>query len=192
MLETLRKSLRASLSAAQAAPNAGFEAWLTTRNRPVVDPFGDAEIVSVSAAPNAVRVHRKVTDATQPLEPGVVVDGVSPWTGVSALKFDGKSSVKLPSLELSGAEPFSMTTWLHLPKIELHPGQTGGSLALVIAGQMTAGDSERTPPVAPTGWVFEIDEGVPRLRLVDADGKVIRAQAPFTSRSRRAPGTTSP
>ena len=90
-----------------------------------------------------MRVHRKGTDATQPLDPGVVVDGVSPWTGVSALKFDGKSSVKLPSLELSGAESFSMMTWLHLPKIELHPGQTGGSLALVIAGQVTTGDSER-------------------------------------------------
>ena len=178
-LETFRKSLRASLSAAEAAPNPGFESWLATRNRPVADPFGDAEILSVSAAPDAVRVHRKGTDATQPLDPGVVVDGVSPWTGVSALKFDGKSSVKLPSLELSGAESFSMMTWLHLPKIELHPGQTGGSLALVIAGQMTTGDSERTPPVAPTGWVFEIDEGVPRLRLVDADGKVIRAQAPY-------------
>ena len=31
----------------------------------------------------------------------------------------------------------------------------------------------------PTGWVFEIDEGVARLRLLDGDGKVIRAQAPY-------------
>ncbi len=37
----------------------------------------------------------------------------------------------------------------------------------------------RSPPSRPTGWIFEIDEGVARLRLVDGTGKVIRAQAPY-------------
>ena len=179
-LEAIRKSLRAkSLSGAGGAES---------RFRGVA---GGTEIARLSIhsatqrfsvclrRPTRCACSRKDSDATQPLEPGVLVDAASPWTGVPALKFDGKSSVKLPPLELTGAEPFSMMAWLHLPKIELHPGQTGGSLALVIAGQMTAGDSERTPPVAPTGWIFEIDEGVPRLRLVDAEGKVIRAQAPY-------------
>jgi hypothetical protein len=61
----------------------------------------------------------------------------------------------------------------------LHPGQTGGSHALVIAGQLTAGDPEAKPPVPQTGWILEIDEGVARLRLLDSAGKVIRAQAPY-------------
>ena len=178
-LETIRKQLRARISAAHAAPNPAFEAWLATANRALVDPLAEAQMLRVSAAPNAARVQRKDGEVTQPLEPGVVVDEASPWPGIPALKFDGRSSVKVPPLELTGSEPFSMMAWVHLPKIELHPGQTGGSLALVIAGQMTAGDTERTPPVVPMGWSFEIDEGVPRLRLVDADGKAIRAQAPY-------------
>jgi hypothetical protein len=61
----------------------------------------------------------------------------------------------------------------------LHPGQTGGALALTIASQLTAADAAATPPVVSTGWVFEIDEGVARLRLLDSDSKVIRAQAPY-------------
>ena len=72
-----------------------------------------------------------------------------------------------------------MAAWVHLPKITLHPGQTGLTHALVIASQMTAGDAEAKPPIPATGWVFEIDEGVARLRLLDAAGKSIRAQAPY-------------
>ena len=68
---------------------------------------------------------------------------------------------------------------MHQPEITLHPGQTGGAHALVIASQMTAGDAEAKPPVPANGWIFEIDEGVARLRLIDVTGKVIRAQAPY-------------
>ncbi len=179
-LETLRKSARARMDAAQKAPNARFDAWLASRERwRLADPLANSELLAVSATPGAVLVRRKGVDSLLPFETGVTADEASPWTDLPTLKFDAKSSMKLPSIDLTGAEPFSMTTWVYLPKIALHPGQTGGSLALVIAGQMTAGDSERTPPVAPTGWVLEIDEGVPRLRLVDGEGKVIRAQAPY-------------
>jgi hypothetical protein len=179
-LEAQRKSLRSRMAAARAAPNARFDAWLASRERTqVVDPLLDAEVLRVSAAPDGAQVSRKGVESSMPLEAGVAVDEGSPWSGVPSLKFDGKSSMKLPAIDLTGGEPFSMMTWVYLPKIVLHPGQTGGSLALVIAGQMTAGDPERTPPVAPAGWIFEIDEGVTRLRLVDGEGKVIRAQAPY-------------
>ena len=147
----------------RAAPNARFEAWLASRERmdAVVDPL---TIRRSSPSPRrrdaGALSRRKGVDSTLPFESGVTADDASPWTGLPALKFDGKSSLKLPAIDLTGDEPFSMTTWVYLPKIALHPGQTGGSLALVIAGQMTAGDSERTPPIASTGWVFEIDEGV--------------------------------
>ena len=46
-----------------------------------------------------------------------------------------------------------MTAWVYLPKIALHPGQTGGSHALVIAWQMTAGDPEAKPAAPSVGWV---------------------------------------
>ena len=143
------------------------------------DPFIKVGSARAIADKKGVRVRRKGAESIQPLDAGVKVDEASPWSGLPSLNFDGKSSVKLPAIDPTGGEPFSMTAWVNLPKIELHPGQTGGSLALVIAGQMTSGDSERTPPVAPTGWIFEIDEGVSRLRLVDGEGKVIRAQAPY-------------
>jgi Protein of unknown function (DUF1553)/Protein of unknown function (DUF1549)/Planctomycete cytochrome C/Concanavalin A-like lectin/glucanases superfamily len=179
-LETLRKSLRARMDAALKAPNAGFDAWLASNGRQeVADPLISSELFAVSATPSAVSVRRKSVESIVPFEAGVTADDDSPWSGLPALKFDAKSAFKLPPIQLTGEEPFSMMTWVSLPKISLHPGQTGGSLALVVAGQMTAGDAERTPPVAPTGWVFEIDEGVARLRLVDLEGKVIRAQAPY-------------
>ena len=85
----------------------------------------------------------------------------------------------VPGIGLTGREPFSMTAWVYLPKIALHPGQTGGSQALVIASQMAAGDPEAKPAAPSVGWVVEIDEGVARLRLLDSAGKVIRALAPY-------------
>ena len=87
--------------------------------------------------------------------------------------------MKVPGIDLTGSEPFSMTAWVYLPKIALHPGQTGGSQALVIAAQMAAGDPEAKPAAPSVGWVVEIDEGVARLRLLDSAGKVIRALAPY-------------
>ena len=99
---------------------------------------------------------------------------------VPAATFDGKSSMHRPPLDLTGSEPFSMAAWIRLPRITLHPGQTGLSHGLVIASQMKAGDPDAKPAaIPPTGWVFEIDEGVARLRMLDSAGKTIRAQAPY-------------
>jgi mono/diheme cytochrome c family protein len=179
-LETLRKSLRSRMSAAQTAPNARFDAWLASRDlQGVDDPLVDSEVLAVSAERNAVHVRRDRVESLLPLEAGVTVDDSALWNGLPSLTFNGRSPIKLAGIDLTGDESFSMTTWVHLPRIALHPGQTGGSHALTIAGQLTAGDSSTTPPVAPSGWVFEIDEGVARLRLIDSDGKVIRAQAPY-------------
>ncbi len=77
-----------------------------------------------------------------------------------------------------------MATWVYLPKIALHPGQTGGTHALVIAGQMTAGDPEAKPRrSARTGWVFEIDEGVATAEIGRRRGQShSRAGARITGR----------
>jgi len=179
-LDALRKSLRSRMNAAIAAPNARFDTWvLSAERRKVGDPLGDAEVLAVSAGANVVRVRRAGVESSLPLESGLTVSEASPWTGMPSLKFDGRAPLKLPGIDVSGDAPFSMTAWVFLPKITLHPGQTGGGQALVIASQLTAGDAASTPPVPATGWAFEIDEGVARLRLVDPEGKAIRALAPY-------------
>jgi hypothetical protein len=180
-LEAQRTSMRARMAAAHQAMNARFDGWVASaERRESPDPLMNSELLAVSVDQDHVRVRRPGQLARLPFDSGVTAGEASPWTnGVRSLKFDGKSAMKLPGLDLTGDEPFSMTAWVYLPKITLHPGQTGGSHALVIASQMTAGDAEAKPAIPPTGWIFEIDEGVARLRLLDGAGKVIRAQAPY-------------
>ena len=73
-----------------------------------------------------------------------------------------------------------MTAWVYLPKIALHPGQTGGSQALVIAAQMTAGDPEAKPAGAACRVGRSRSTKASRgCRLLDSAGKVIRALAPY-------------
>jgi hypothetical protein len=182
-LEAQRKSLRARIAAARQSPHAGFEAWVASPERKLLlSPIAGSELVSVAADKDGARIARQGVVSILPLESGLALDDESPWPGVPALKLAGKPTMKLPGLQLTGDEPFSMASWIYLPKIVRHPGQTGAGHAQVIASQMTSpapasvegGESER-----PTGWVFEIDEGVARLRLLDSDGKTIRAQAPY-------------
>jgi hypothetical protein len=179
-LESLRKSMRARMAAAHQAPNGRFDRWLRSAERAQLqDALAHAELLSVSADQVSARVRRSGIVTPVPLDSGVISDDVSPWHGLRALKFDGKSAMTLPGLDLTGGEPFSMAAWVYQPEITLHPGQTGGTHALVIAGQLTPGEPEAKPAVPPAGWVFEIDEGVARLRLLDSAGRVIRAQAPY-------------
>lgn len=181
-LDAQRTSLSARMAAAHQSANGRFDRWLRSAQRAQVqDPLASAELLSVASERDGARIRRSGIDTRAPFESGITASDDSPWhNGSSTLTFDGKSAMTLPAgLDLTGAEPFSMAAWVYLPKITLHPGQTGGGHALVIAGQMTAGDSEAKPAVPATGWVFEIDEGVARLRLLDSAGKVIRAQAPY-------------
>ena len=179
-LEARRKSLSARMATAHRSRNARFDRWLRSGERQTLrDPLADAELLAVSAGLDVAHVRRGGVISTAAFDVGVTSDAVSPWDGLRAMKFDPKSVMTLPGLDLTGGEPFTMAAWVYLPKIVLHPGQTGGSHALVIASQLTQGDAEAKPAIPPTGWVFEIDEGVARLRLVDSTGKVIRAQAPY-------------
>ena len=179
-LEARRVSLRDRMSRAHTGRNRHFEQWLRTDARAQLeDPLSSDELLAVTADRDAVRVRRAGVVNDVPFETGVTPDATFPHGSLPALKFDGKSAIAVRGLDFTGGEPFSMTAWVHLPKIALHPGQTGLSHALVIASQMSAGDAEAKPPVPAAGWVFEIDEGVARLRLLDAAGKSIRAQAPY-------------
>ena len=179
-LEARRTSLRARMTKAHASTNRRFDEWVRSGAAAgVQDPLAGAELLAVSAERDAARVRRSGIVSEIPLGTGVTADAEFPFADSPALKFDGKSAMTLPGLELTGGEAFSMAAWVHLPKIALHPGQTGLSHALVVASQMSAGDAEAKPAIPATGWVFEIDEGVARLRLLDNAGKSIRAQAPY-------------
>ena len=136
------------------------------------DPLAAAELLAVSAeSAMRARVVALASSAARRSKRASRQTRVSHGAACAALKFDDKSPMTLPGLGLTGGEPFSMTAWVYLPKIALHPGQTGGSHALVIAGQMTAGDPEAKPAVPSVGWVFEIDEGVARLQAARQRGK---------------------
>ena len=179
-LDALRTSLRARMEKMHRGRNRRFDEWVRSEGRVAAhDPLASAELLAVSAGRGAVRLRQRGVASEMPFQTGVTSEASSPVAGVHALRFDGKSPMTLPSIELTGAEPFSMAAWVHLPKIALHPGQTGLSHALVIAAQMTTADPEAKPAIPAIGWVFEIDEGVARLRLLDAAGKSIRAQAPY-------------
>ena len=179
-LEALRASLRVRMTKAHAGTNRRFDDWVRSgAAAQVEDPLAGSELLAVSAGRDAAHVRRSGVSSEMPFVAGVTADGVLPFADSPALKFDGKSALTLPGLDLTGGEAFSMAAWVHLPKIPLHPGQTGLSHALVIASQMTAGDAEAKPAIPSTGWVFEVDEGVARLRMLDSAGKSIRAQAPY-------------
>ena len=148
--EALRKSMSARMAAAHRAPNAKFDRWLQSAERAQLqDPLANAELLTVSADQESARVRRPGVAAPLPLDTGVTAGRHVAVERPAPLKFDGKSAMKLPGLELTGSEPFSMAAWVYMPEITLHPGQTGGTHALMIAGQLTAGDAEAKPAVPP-------------------------------------------
>ena len=181
-LEALRKSLRARMAAAHRAANARFDGWLAIRRaravagsageRGAAGGVGRSRIACACAGPASLRACR-----SKPASQRVTQ---SPWNnGLRSLKFDGKSAMKLPGLDLTGSEPFSMAAWVYLPKIALHPGQTGGSHALVIAGQMTAGDAEAKPAGSAHRMGLRNRRRCRTAEVAGQRGKVIRAQAPY-------------
>ncbi|MEO8049264.1 MAG: DUF1553 domain-containing protein [Acidobacteriota bacterium] len=167
-LHRRQADLNARLTAIRQAPSAAFESWLST----------DAALPSMplEAAPE---VFRLAVDSAR-FEPGVTLDA-DPWQGRRALKFDGKSALKLPNVNIiTGREAFSVSTWLYVPKIKYHPGLTGDGSHSTIASQLertsTAGPNG-TPVVTRRGWIMYLDQGVPGMELFGDEGKAIRAQA---------------
>jgi hypothetical protein len=109
------------------------------------------------------------------IEPGITL-GEGPWEGHRALKFDGKSSLKLPNVDVfTGRAPFSVSTWVYVPKIKYHPGLTGDGSHSTIASQLTRVSANGT--TTRRGWMMFLDQGVPGMELFGDEGKVIRAQA---------------
>src|SRR5207248_1685713 len=107
-------------------------------------------------------------------------------------EFDGKTPATLPSLDISGDDPFSMSVWVYFPKIARHPGLTGSRNAPVIASQLFRNTAPEDAPearrdVGPRGWVLDLDEGVPALKLYGDEGKLIRGialrNAPISERA---------
>jgi hypothetical protein len=96
--------------------------------------------------------------------------------------YDGKTSEKLPALGITGDQPFSISTWVYLSKIVRHPGAAGGApkIVPVVATQVSRNAPGGEGPEARAstrGWTFDLDEGVPALKLFGDDGKQLRGTA---------------
>jgi hypothetical protein len=179
-LHQRRKDLDARLSALRQAPNPAFDQWLNASSALPATPLeSPAEVFRLSVDGTA-RVTLKGAAQDVKLEPGITL-GEDPWLGPRALKFDGKSTLKLPNVDsFTGREPFSVSAWIYVPKIKYHPGLTGDGSHSTIASQLTR-VSTAGPNGAPAGtrrgWTMYLDQGVPGMELFGDEGKAIRAQA---------------
>jgi hypothetical protein len=169
-LNAEREALKSRMAEARRAPSAAFDRWLGSKERKQLrlPPDGPQETWAL------------------PIDQAPLVSGVtrgeSPWAGRPALRFDGKSALTLPNLaSVTGDEPFSITAWVHLTKVVRHPGLTGSRDAPTIASQLVKvqpppkPDDDGPGPLQLRGWIIDLDEGVPALRLYGDEGRALRA-----------------
>lgn len=124
-LHRRRSDLDARLTAIRQAPSQAFDEWL------------DADVpLTASPIESASKVFRFTVDDAA-FASGVTL---GEQQGRAAIKFDGKSALKLPNVNrLTGHEPFSVSTWVYVPKIKYHPGLTGPNGLPTIASQLHSG-----------------------------------------------------
>jgi hypothetical protein len=174
-LQQRLKDLNARLTAIRQAPSAAFDQWLNSDAALPSMPLEAAPEVFRLAADGTARVTLKGAAQDVALEPGIAL-GEGPWQGRRALKFDGKSSLKLPNVDsFTGREPFSVSAWVYIPKIKYHPGLTGDGSHSTIASQVTRVSANGT--TTRRGWMMFLDQGIPGMELFGDEGKAIRAQA---------------
>ena len=189
-LNKQRESLVRRMTEVCKTPNAAFDRWLASNGhrqvRATLD--GSSQLLALYAD-DAARVSSSGVNEIK-LPTGVTL-GDFPAGGQRALKFDGKSALTLPNLDsISGDEPFSISTWVYLPKVTRHPGLTGSRDAPAIASKLSrvqpapkpkpegSAEADDSPgPPKLRGWTIDLDEGVPALRLYGDDGKTMRALA---------------
>jgi len=174
-LQRRRKDLDARLTAIRQAPSEAFDQWLNSNSALPATPLETAPEVFRLAAGGAARVIVKGASQDVTLEPGITL-GEGPWPGHGALKFDGKSALKLPNVDsFTGRDPFSVSAWVYIPKIKYHPGLTGDNSHSTIASQVARVTANGT--TTRRGWTMFLDQGVPGMELFGDEGKAIRAQA---------------
>ena len=182
-LNQKKAELRRKLEEIEKRPNAGFERWLRTKDARLAHPLGERAETLAVWADTAVKVSVNGKPAEIPSPTGVTL-GESPWTGGRALTFDGKSSLELPQQDgITGDEPFAISLWIYTPKIVRFPGLTGNRAGTpAIASKLTRASRDAADPDALAtggnrGWVIDLDQGVPGLRLYGDGGAVMRALA---------------
>jgi len=174
-LQQRRKDLDARLNSLRQAPSPAFDQWLNSNSTLPATPLEAAPEVFRLAADGAARVTVKGASQDVTLEPGITL-GEGPWLGHGALKFDGKSALKLPNVDsFTGRDPFSVSAWVYVPKIKYHPGLTGDNSHSTIASQVARVTANGT--TTRRGWTMFLDQGVPGMELFGDEGKAIRAQA---------------
>ena len=174
-LHQRRKDLDARLTALRQAPNPAFDQWLNSNSALPATPLESAPEVFRLATDGTARVIVKGASQDVSLDPGITL-GEGPWQGHGALKFDGKSALKLPNVDsFTGRDPFSVSAWVYIPKIKYHPGLTGDGSHSTIASQIARVSTNGT--TTRRGWTMFLDQGVPGMELFGDESKAIRAQA---------------
>jgi hypothetical protein len=174
-LQQRRKDLDARLTAIRLAPSVAFDQWLNSNSTLPPTPLESAPEVFRLAADGTARVIVKGASQDVILEPGITLSE-GPWPGHGALKFDGKSALKLPNVDsFTGRDPFSVIAWVYVPKIKYHPGLTGDNSHSTVASQVARVTANGT--TTRRGWTMFLDQGVPGMELFGDEGKAIRAQA---------------
>ncbi|PWT98413.1 MAG: hypothetical protein C5B51_29410 [Terriglobia bacterium] len=182
-LNQRRDSLRKKLADLQKAPNPAFETWLRQRDKVLAPPLSASTELLAVWPDSGIKVSRRGVRRELPLPKGVTVSR-APLAAGEALDFDGQSVVELPNMDVIDADkPFSISLWVYVPKIVRFPGLTGSRTGNpVIVSQLTnngISDSDTDDPSVSKdrGWIINLDQGVPALRLFGDGGKVMRALA---------------
>jgi hypothetical protein len=167
-----RGALLDQLRKLEAAPGAGFEAWLRgPSRRDMALPLAAAsQSFRLQLGSSLEGVYGRLPQTFE-LGAGVTL-GDSSLPGVPALRFDKESRQQLPYVpDIQADKPFSISAWYQMPT---------GEGTFTIASMSDPKDKGR-------GWVFDVSGRVPGLRLVGDNGKSIGIRGMFLVQTK--PGT---
>jgi len=187
-LNRRRDALRAALDEARRANNPAFVRWISGEVAAIRPPVEESSELLGISMDEGVKIRKDGRVAEMPLRPGVTL-GPSPWQDRQALLFDGKTALAMPDVKLTSDTPFAISFWVYLPKIVRHPGLTGARVASPVvasqltrtapASKLTGGGDPDAAAAEPElrGWLIDLDEGVPALKLYGDGSQVMRALA---------------
>jgi len=172
-LNARRASLRQSVAAFRNKPSPAFESWLDSPERRSIQlPYAEeARVLELVVGAGATLFER---GRQQDLElPADVTVGEGVAGAGNALHLGKQGSVTLARVpEIDADKPFTISTWVFLPKAKGN---------YVIASQF--GPEPQQKPKDDDrdrrrGWIIEIGDKGPSIRLAGEDGKYISATPP--------------
>ena len=166
-LNEQRANLRRTLAEAKESRRTAFESWLDSpERRAIQDPFPVASRVLDLNVGSAAELSQKGQPQPLALTEGMTIGDGAPDAG-KALHFGKDSFLALPNVpEIDGDRPFTIATWVYLPKKE----------GYVIASQFGPDPEQKDSRDRRTGWIVEIGDGGPSIRLAAPNRSYISAR----------------